>query len=172
MKFHAIIQIDKINPFVLVAAGRAKRLKSGWKKPMPVLVQVNGEPNPSWRINMMPVGDGSFYLYLHGAVRKASATKVGDRVEISVTFDESYRGGPVHRMPSEFVQRLSSEPKAQAAWDKLPPSRKKEILRYLAALKSDEARARNVARAIRVLSGSRERFLARDWNASPNVLER
>jgi hypothetical protein len=172
MKFHAIIQIDKINPFVLVAAGRAKRLKSGWKKPMPVLVQVNGEPNPPWRINMMPVGDGSFYLYLHGAVRKASATKVGDRVEISVTFDENYRGGPMHRMPSEFAERLSSEPKAQAGWVRLPPSRKKEILRYLAALKSDEARARNVTRAIRVLSGSRERFLARDWNASPNVFER
>src|SRR6266700_5759890 len=36
--------------------------------------------------------------------------RVGDRVEISVTFDENYRGGPVHRMPSEIVQHLSSEP--------------------------------------------------------------
>lgn len=164
MKFRSIVQLNKINPYVLVSAGRAKRLKEGWRKPMPVLVQVNGEPNPPWRVNMMPVGDGSFYLYLHGAVRKASASAVGDEVEVSVSFDETYRGGPLHDAPPEFAARLIAKPKAQAAWRKLPPSRQKEILRYLAMLKSDAAKVRNIERAIRVLSGSKERFLARDWN--------
>ncbi|HLJ70582.1 MAG TPA: YdeI/OmpD-associated family protein [Roseiarcus sp.] len=172
MKFRSIIQLNKINPYVLVSADRATRLKQGWRKPMPVLVQVNGEPNPPWRVNMMPVGDGSFYLYLHGAVRKASTTAVGDEVEISLSFDKSYRGGPIHEAPAEFAARLSAEPKAQAAWRKLPPSRQKEILRYLATLKSDAAKTRNVERAIRVLSGSKERFLARDWNAASSVPSR
>jgi hypothetical protein len=45
----------------------------------------------------------------------------------------------------------------------LVPSRQKEILRYFSSLKSDAARARNVDRAMRVLSGQRERFMARSW---------
>jgi hypothetical protein len=164
MRFTATVQIKGINPFVLVNASRANRLMADWKKPMPVLVQVNGEPDPPWRVNMMPRGDGSFYLYLHGGIRKVSKTKVGDEVEVTLMFDASYRNGPLHEMPPEFAQRLAEEPSAQKAWSKLPPSRKKEILRYLANLKSAEAKTRNVDRAMRVLAGSKERFMARDWN--------
>jgi Bacteriocin-protection, YdeI or OmpD-Associated/Domain of unknown function (DUF1905) len=168
MKFRAAIEINNINPYVLVNAARAKRLKSAWKKPMPVLVQVNGRPDPPWRINMMPVGDGSFYLYLHGDVRKAAAVEVGDNAEISVSFDENYRNGPVHEMPEEFARRLAENPAAQDQWHRLPPSRKKEVLRYLVGLKTEDAKNRNVDRAMRVLSGSRERFMARDWNSLPD----
>jgi lipid A disaccharide synthetase len=48
--------------------------------------------------------------------------------------------------------------------DVLIPSRKKEILRYFSWLKSPEARARNVARAIHVLSGHKARFMGRAWS--------
>jgi hypothetical protein len=70
--FKAEIKIKGINPYVLVSAARAARIKAGWKKPMPVLVQMNGQPEPAWRINMMPVGDGAFYLYLGAHVHQAS----------------------------------------------------------------------------------------------------
>jgi Bacteriocin-protection, YdeI or OmpD-Associated/Domain of unknown function (DUF1905) len=164
MKFKAEIKLQKINPYVLVSAARAQRIKQDWKKPMPILVQINGKPNPAWRINMMPVGDGSFYLYLDGQVRKASGTQVRDRVEVSVIFDEDYRSGPLHDMQPDFAARLHHNAVAKARWEALPPSRQKEILRYLANLKSEEARSRNLARAMRVLTGAKERFMARDWN--------
>jgi hypothetical protein len=63
---------------------------------MPVLVQVNGLPDPPWRVNMMmqPIGDGDFYLYLDGDVRASTTTQVGDVVRVAVAFDEDYRGGP------------------------------------------------------------------------------
>jgi uncharacterized protein YdeI (YjbR/CyaY-like superfamily) len=48
-------------------------------------------------------------------------------------------------------------------WEALVPSRKKEVLRYFAALKSPEARARNLERALHVLSGRKGRFLGRSW---------
>ncbi len=115
VKFKALIEIRVGNPYVMVSKARAARIKSGWRKPLPVLLQIDGQPEPPWRINMMPVGDGRFYLYLHGAVRKASRTQVGDRVLVDVIFD------------------------------------------------SNEARARNVAKALYVLSGKKGRFMARDW---------
>lgn len=164
MKFSATIEIRGINPYVLVSAARAERIKPGWKKPLPVLVQVNGQPDPAWRVNMMPTGDGSFYLYLDGIVRKASATDVGDTVEVSVAFDPAYRSGPQDAMLPEFAARLDADAAAKARWESLAPSLRKEILRYLANLKSDAARQRNIDRAIGVLGGTKARFLARDWN--------
>lgn len=164
MRFSAVIRIYNGNPYIAVGAGRAKRLKPGWRRPLPVRVRVNGKPDPPWRINMMPRGDGSFYLYLHGAVRKASGTQVGDRVAVEVEFDREYRRGPMHPMPAWFRVPLSKNAKARKAWDALIPSRKKEILRYLSWLKSTEARERNVRRALRVLSGKRERYMARSWS--------
>lgn len=163
LRFTAIIEITNGNPYVLVSAARAVKLKPEWRKPMPVLVQVNGEPEPPWRINMMPIGDGSFYLYLHGDVRKASDTKVGDRVAVSVSFDDGYKNGPMHPMPEWFRVLLSGNKKAKAGWDKLIPSRKKEILRYFSRLKSDEARERNAQKALHILSGGEGRFMARSW---------
>ena len=164
MDFKAKIEIRGINRYVLVSPARAERIKAGWKKPMPVLVRVNGQPDPAWRVNMMPAGDGSFYLYLDGVVRKASGTDVGDMVAVSVVFDAAYKGGPQHEMLPEFAARLDENPSARARWDGLTASLQKEILRSLANLKSDAARQRNVERAVAVLGGAKERFLARDWN--------
>ncbi len=164
MKFRAKIELKGINPFVMVSAARARRIKADWKKPLPVLVQVNGQPEPAWRVNMMPAGDGSFYLYLDGVVRKASSTDVGDTVGVSVVFDPAYRSGPQDEMLPAFAARLDEDAGIKARWDGLAPSLRKEILRYLANLKSDAARQRNIDRAIGVLSGAKARFLARDWN--------
>jgi len=164
LRFTAPIKIIGVNPYVTLSLARTKKLKPGWRKPMPVLVRINGKPEKPWRINLMPKGNGSFYLYLHGNVRKASKTKVGDRVEVEIAFDEKYKNGPLHPMPAWFRSALSENPKAKNAWTKLIPSRKKEILRYFANLKSKEARERNLTRVMNALSGSKERFMGRLWS--------
>jgi len=161
--FSAVIKIRGVNPFVLVSASRAKAIKPGWRKPLPVLVRINGKPTNSWRINMMPVGDGSFYLYLHGDVRNASGAAVGDRVRVEIGFDPRYRNGPQHPMPSWFKRALAENPQAAKHWKALTPSRKKEILRYFSRLNSPEAQDRNLARALYVLSGETARFMGRVW---------
>ncbi|MEA3165929.1 MAG: hypothetical protein QOJ26_798 [Thermoplasmata archaeon] len=163
LRFTATMLIRDANPYVPVSAAQAARLKPGWRRPMPVLVRVDGKPEEAWRINLMPAGDGNFYLYLHGTVRKASGTGVGDRVRIELAFDDSYRNGPMHPMPTWFKAALAKEAKAARAWKALTPSRQKEILRYLASLKSAEAKQRNLAKAMRVLGGKPERFMARSW---------
>ena len=161
LRFTSLIKLREGNPYILVSLNRAKAIKPGWRKPLPVLVRINGKPAQPWRINMMPVGDGSFYLYLHGDVRKASGTKVGDRVAVELRFDAIYRNGPLHPMPSWFRQALRKNRKATKNWEALIPSRKKEILRYFSWLKSKEARERNLEKALHVLSGGKGRFMAR-----------
>jgi hypothetical protein len=161
--FTAVIKIRGVNPFILVSAARANAVKPGWRRPLPVLMRINDKPAEAWRVNMMPVGDGSFYLYLHGDVRKASGTVVGDRVRVEINFDPSYRNGPQHPMPAWFRQALAGNPQTMKNWIALIPSRKKEILRYFSRLNSSEARTRNLAKALDVLSGETGRFMARAW---------
>jgi hypothetical protein len=162
-RFRAKILLRTVNPYVHISRDRATALKRGWRKPMPVLVQINRQPRPPWRINLMPMGNGAFYLYLHGDVRTASATKVGDMVDVDVRFDASYRGGPM-QMPAWFLRPLHANARATRGWLALTPSRQKEILRYLSFLRSKDARERNVTKAIRVLSGAKERYMARSWS--------
>jgi uncharacterized protein YdeI (YjbR/CyaY-like superfamily) len=68
-------------------------------------------------------------------------------------------------MPEWFKEALERDDRAKQGWDRLIPSRQKEILRYFARLKSPEAQERNCAQALHVLGGGKARFMARDWNA-------
>ena len=161
--FKAVVEIRGINPFISVGASRVGRLKPGWRKPLPVLVRVDSQPEDPWRTNLMPAGDGGFYLYLNGPMRGESGVSVGSVVNVELAFDASYRNGPQHPMPSWFSKALNENDKARKNWAMLTPSRKKEVLRYFAQIKSPEARARNVSKALHVLSGQPGRFMARTW---------
>ena len=163
LHFTAVMKIREGNPYIHISAEQVITLKPDWKKPLPVLVQINGEPKIPWRINMMPIGDGDFYLYLHGDVRKASKTKVGDIISVDLSFDNEYRNGQMHPMPSWFNDALEKHTAAKKNWEVLPPSRQKEVLRYFSWLKSDDAKERNIEKALHVLSGKPGRFMARDW---------
>jgi len=164
LRFRAAIALRGINPYVHVRAHQAARLQPAWRKPMPVLVQINGAPETPGRVNLMPAGDGSFYLYLDAAIRKASDTKVGDMVQVALGFDADYRGGPAGPMPRWFSMALAKNPAAKKGWAALPPSRKKEVLRHFGRLKTAEARARNLEQALHVLAGGKARFMARAWS--------
>lgn len=160
---HETVRIRGINPFILIGWVYANALRPGWRKPLPVLLRINGKPAAPVRTNMMPAGDGNFYLYLNGIVRAAAGVGVGDRVRAEIAFDSAYRSGPQHGMPAWFRQALKQNSEARKNWSALTASRKKEILRYFARLRSPQARARNLAKAIHVLSGHRGRFMARSW---------
>ena len=126
LRFKSLIGIRDGNPYVLVSAARAKRIKASRRKPLPVLLQINGRPETPWRINMMPTGSGDFYLYLHGDVRKASRTKVGDTVSVEVSFDAAYKNGPMHPMPAWFRIPLAKNRPAKKAWDAISPAVRKK----------------------------------------------
>ena len=66
-------------------------------------------------------------------------------------------------MPKWFKQALAGNPRAKKNWIALVPSRKKEILRYISSLNLPDSRARNLAKALHVLSGETDRFMARAW---------
>jgi hypothetical protein len=163
LRISAKIAVRGINPYVPVGPQHARRLKPNWRRPLPVVLRIASLPEHQWCTNLMPAGDGSFYLYLHEDMRRVAGARIGDRIRVELQFNADYRGGPTHSMPKWFRDALRDVPLALQNWRRLIPSRKKEILRYFASLKSTAAQARNLHRAMGVLSGQRGRFMARDW---------
>lgn len=157
------VLIVGVNPYVDVSVERVALLRPDWRKPLPVLVRLNDCPKTPWRTNLMPVGDGSFRLYLHGAMRASAKVEVGDKVRVGLEVDDAYYSDPANPVPRWFQTELDADSKINENWSKLTPSQRKEVVRYLGALKSEEARERNLLRALSVLRGQRGRFLGRDW---------
>jgi Bacteriocin-protection, YdeI or OmpD-Associated/Domain of unknown function (DUF1905) len=157
------VLIVGVNPYVEVSAERVTMLRPGWRKPLPVLVRLNEAPTTPWRTNLTPTGDGSFRLYLHGAMRATANVEVGDDVRIGLDVDDDYYSNPANPVPPWFQTALDADSAITENWLKLTPSQRKEFARYLGALKSEDARQRNLLRALSVLRGESGRFLGRDW---------
>ena len=81
---------------------------------------------------------------------KAARIGVGDIAEVEIDFDKKPRDVP---MPSRFAEALKNDEIAKSQFEKLSPSRQKEILRYLGFLKTDDSLIRNVERVICHLRG-------------------
>lgn len=87
---------------------------------------------------LVPVGGGRHRLFLNGAVRGAIGKGVGDTVEIRIRLDRSDR---TPETPPDLQETLA-EDGATAAWEALAPSRRKELLVWLADAKRGQTRAR------------------------------
>ena len=89
---------------------------------------------------------------------KDSPKRIGETIEISVEFDSESRE---IEAPEKFKQVLNENYEAKSVFESLTASKKLEIVRYLANLKSEETREKNIKRAIQFLLG-KERFVGRD----------
>jgi hypothetical protein len=147
--FTAIIGLLGINPFVELPARVVNALlkASGRTKgPVPIRGTLNGG---AYRANAV-FYSGLWRLYLNLPMRKSAGADVGDTLEVEAVFDDKARPEAMH---PDFAAAFAKSKKARAAFEKLAPSRKKEILRYVGNVKREETRARNIAKAIAHLEG-------------------
>jgi uncharacterized protein YdeI (YjbR/CyaY-like superfamily) len=91
-------------------------------------------------------------------MRKAVKKDVGDTLRITIVYDAKERKTPIH---PRFEMALKKNKKTKEVFEKLPPSRQKEIARYLNNLKTEESIERNIARAIKFLQGANAN--RREW---------
>jgi len=155
--FSAKIFIIGVNPYVLVPYPILKTVfkQAGKDKgTIPVRGMLDGHPY----IQTLVKYSGKWRLYLNGPMRKAAKKDVGDTVRVEIEFDPVERIIPIH---PKFLKALNANKNAKKTFEGLAPSRQKEIVRYIGSLKSEEARDKNIKRAIGFLSG-KGRFVGRD----------
>lgn len=149
--FSAKIGKIGINPYVSLPkevlesifeqAGKAKGS-------IPVHGTINGKPFMQTLVRYR----GAWRLYINGSMRKAAGIDVGDQADILVEFDPAPR---MELMHPKLEAALAENRSAKAAFEKLSPSRQKEILRYLNSMKTEESLDRNIERVIRHLLGEK-----------------
>ena len=139
-EFKARILKIGINPYVAVPARVSRFFKrTGY---VPVTVHFSGG---EVRSTLVPVGEGRHRLFINGIMRRLASVDVGDLVAIRLVHDKNPR---TQRMPRGLSVALGKLPWARKNWDKLRPSRRKEILMYLNHAKRPETLARNVAKVV------------------------
>jgi len=155
--FSAKILIIGVNPYVLLPPGLLKYIfeKAGKNKgAIPVKLKIGGE---NFIQNLVKYS-GKWRLYLNGPMRKAAGKEVGDMIDIKIDYDPKERTTPMH---PKLQKAFKENKEAKTTFDKLSPSRQKEILRYINFLKSEETVDKNIKRAIGYLTG-KQNFVGRE----------
>jgi hypothetical protein len=144
-----------INPYTYVPKDVLDGLfeQSGkTKAPIPVRGTINGKGF----IQTLVKYQDAWRLYINGEMRQAAGVDVGDEAHIKIEFDPEPR---IESIPTKFGNALSKNLAARTAFEKLAPSRRKEMLRYLNSMKTETSLERNIEKIIQHLLGKNPRGL-------------
>ena len=143
-RFNAKIKIIGINPYVSVprkilllifkVAGKAKGH-------IPVCGTVNDKPFTQTLVRY----SGQWRFYINTKMLPNSPNRIGEEIEITISLDSRDRTIAPH---PGLTSALEKSKKAKKAFENLSPSRQKEIVRYIAHLKTEESITRNIQKVI------------------------
>lgn len=157
MQFEAKIEIIGINPFVFVPENILQMIfnQAGKDKGhIPIKGIINGNPYRQTLVRY----SGEWRLYINTTMLKNSPKRIGEIVTLDIAFDPESRA---IAMPDDFAKALKANQKANLVFEQLSASRKQEIVRYLARLKTKETLDKNIIKAINFLLG-KEKFAGRE----------
>lgn len=162
LQFKAEINIIGINPFVFVPDKVLEKIfkQAGKEKGS---IPVKGTVNSNTYRQTLVRYDNAWRLYINTTMLKNSPKRIGEIIEITIAFDDESRDIAA---PPLFLKALKANKAANAVFKTLSPSLQKEIVRYLARLKTPESLEKNTTQAIRFLLGE-ERFIGRQLPKRP-----
>ena len=156
-KFKAKLEIIVGNPFVFIPSKiliNVFQQANKNKGKIPVRGKINGKNYQQTLVKF----SGDWRLYINLKMLKNSPKRIGEIIDVEIEYDPSDRTIELH---PKFVNALKGNKEANEVFEKLSPSKRKEIVRYIANLKTEKSVDRNVERAIKFLLG-KERFVGRD----------
>lgn len=156
-KFSPQLKIIDGNPYIFLPMKILEGIfltSNQSKGTIPVRGTVNGKAYQQTLLRYK----GDWRLYINMKMLKNSPRRIGEIIHVAIEFDPSDRNIKAH---PKFIKALKDAPDAKAIFDRLSPSRQKEINRYILNLKTEKSRDKNVARAINFLLGH-ESFVGRD----------
>ncbi|WP_276345578.1 YdeI/OmpD-associated family protein [Daejeonella sp. JGW-45] len=147
--FKAVLEIIGINPYVrvpenILTAIFAQAGKS--KGHIPVAGTVNDLPYKQTLLRY----SGLWRLYINTLMLKDSPRRIGETIRVSIEFDPADRTIKPH---PDFTAALKNKPEAKVEFERLSPSKQKEMVRYISSLKTATSRTRVIERAINSLLG-------------------
>lgn len=124
---------------VVAAFGRGKRV--------PVVVTIDG--GYRYRNTIASMG-GQLLISFNAETRKATGRGAGDEVEVRLDVDDAPR---VVEVPADLAVELAKDAEAAAVWEALSYSRQRAHAESITGARTDETRARRVAKVVAALQG-------------------
>ena len=116
-------------------------------------VSVKGTINGfAFRTSIFPDGDGTHFMMVNKAMQQGSRVKPGDAAQIVLEKDKAPR---TLEVPKDLKDALATTPEAEARFDKMPFSHKKEYVEWIESAKRDETRARRIEKALLMIAASK-----------------
>jgi hypothetical protein len=119
------------------------------KRP-PVVVRIG----PHIYRSTVAVMDGRFMVPLSAENREAAGVAAGDEPEVELELDTAPR---LVEVPDDFAAALDADPAARQTFDGLSNSNRKWHVLQVTGAKSDETRARRIAKSVATLREGRAR---------------
>jgi bacteriocin resistance YdeI/OmpD-like protein/uncharacterized protein DUF1905 len=129
-------------PVIEVPARLVEAFGAG-KRP-PVQATVDGY---TFRTTIAVYG-GRYYIGLRKDVRAAAGVEPGQRVKVNLELDTQPREVEI---PSDLASALAADPKANAAFERLSFTHRKEYVQAIALAKKEETRRRRLEKTIQAL---------------------
>lgn len=136
--------------------------KTGWtyiEVPVDIAQQLMPGNKKSFRVKgkldkyaiaavaLVPMGGGRFIMAFNAAMRKGTHKKKGAMLEVQLMVDKH-----LLEPSSDFLECLADEPRAKANFEKLLPSHRNYLIKWMAGVKSEAAVAKRIALVISALS--------------------
>jgi len=118
----------------------------GAGKTFPVVVDFGDR---SIRLRLARMG-GTNMIGFSKAARAEAGVEIGARIDVTIRVDTAER---VIELPAALAEALDADPNARAAFEKLAPSKRKEMARQIAEAKQEETRQRRLVDMLDALSG-------------------
>jgi hypothetical protein len=134
--------IYKVGVIRYVDVPREVSRKFGNSAHVPVIGTVEGVPV---RTTLVSRGKGSYRMAIHSDIRKKLRVDSGAVVEIAIQLDEASREP---ELPPALVLALRNAPKVQRRFRGITTALRRQIVRYLMAVKSQETLERRVSRFV------------------------
>lgn len=131
---------DEILGMIFAAAGKNKGS-----------IRVRGTINGTEFLQTLVRFRGKWRLYINGNMLLSSGAAVGETVRVQLEYDPEPRPDVE---PARLRLALDADPTARAAFESLSPSRRRDIIRYLGSLKTDEAVKRNIENVMKQLTST------------------
>ena len=117
---------------------------------VPVRGTLNGAP---FRSSLFPMG-GCHFMPINRKLRESSGVRGGETVPVTMERDTEPR---VITPPPDFARALKTSKEAQATWDKLSYTHRREHVEHVEEAKRPDTRQRRIEKSIQLLAaGKRE----------------
>jgi hypothetical protein len=149
-RFRALIEREEGSEVCAITVPFDAEQIFGKRGRVPVRGTLNGAP---FRASLFKMGGDCHFMVVNRKLREASGVRGGETVPVTLERDDAPR---VITPPADFARALKGNKEAQAIWDKLSYTHRREHVEHIEDAKKPETRLRRIEKSVTLLAAGKK----------------